>query len=347
MLKCNEMKKVCLLVFLMVVISHSLLAQDNRSHNPVTIFEELWSQFDQQYAGFELRNVDWNQLHEKYSAKISEQTTKEALFETCCEMLRELNDAHVSLIDESGPVKKRCNANNFPDSTTIFKRFTEKKFYQMVDRTLMSKGFSPLLKSQVISYANSGNIGYIRIAGMSKNSKGLNSALDALKHTNGLIIDIRLNPGGTDQYLYQIAGRFADQRRVGHYLKTRIKGLDRFTEVEAMYLKPSGKYQYKQPIIILTSDFTASAAEVFTLAMKQLPNVTIMGDRTNGAMSHMLPIRLSNGWRVSLSNQITYSADMRNYEGVGIPPDIKIKDDPKGFEDRVLLSAIEELTSRR
>jgi C-terminal processing protease CtpA/Prc len=213
----------------------------------------------------------------------------------------------------------------------------------MVDSTLIRKGFSPLKTSQVIGFSKSDSLGYIRISRMAKNSKGLSLALEKLADTKAIILDIRLNPGGTDEYLYQIAGRFADKKRVGHYKRDRIKGTNKMSRAKVQYLKPYGKYQYKKPILILTSDFTASAAEIFVLAMKELPYVRTIGEFTNGAMSHMKPIKLSNGWEVTISNQIAYSADMANFEGTGIRPDIFIENDFEGNTDTVLDRAIEEL----
>ncbi len=314
--------------------------------NPIAVFEELWLTFEQQYAGFELRKVDWDQLFDKYRPQIDKQTDQKQLFKVCCELLQELNDAHVNLIDKSGKQVNRCNSNNFPNATNILSEFSEQAFYAIVDSNLKREGFNSLKTSQVIGYAQSDSLGYIRISKMAENSKGLSQALDRLKDTKGIIIDIRLNSGGTDHYLYQIAGRFADEKRVGHYKTERVKGTNTMTKAKAWYLKPYGKYQYKKPIIILTSDFTASAAEIFVLAMKELPYVRTIGGFTNGATSHMKSIKLSNGWKVTLSNQIAYSAGMVNYEGVGIKPDILLSNHIEDDTDKVLLRAIEELKKK-
>ncbi|MCV9387315.1 S41 family peptidase [Reichenbachiella ulvae] len=315
----------------------------NGQASSIDVFEELWSEFEQQYAGFEIRGIDWDKLYDTYRLQINEHSDPENLFEVCCELLQELQDSHVNLIDKTGSQVNRCNSNDFPNSTSILREYSEYDFYNIVDGTLYSNGFAPLKKRQVIEYSKSDSIGYIRISKMSENSKGLNQALDELRDTKGIILDIRLNPGGNDQYLYQIAGRFADKKRIGHYKKDRIKGTNNFSKAKAWHLKPNGKYQYNKPILILTSDFTASAAEIFVLAMKELPYVRTIGGVTNGATSHMKPIKLSNGWVVTLSNQIAYSAKMKNYEGKGIEPDIVLKNNVEGDTDVVLVRAINEL----
>ncbi|MEL7221232.1 MAG: S41 family peptidase, partial [Bacteroidota bacterium] len=107
--------------------------------------------------------------------------------------------------------------------------------------------------------------------------------------------------------------------------------------------------QYTGPIVILTSDFTASAAEVFLLLVKDLPNVTIIGDNTEGIFSDMYEFKLPNKWQVSLSHQQYLSKDKMNYEGIGIAPDILIvnrREDLEGRYDPVLKEAINYLRNK-
>ena len=64
--------------------------------NSIDVFEELWSEFEQRYAGFELRNIDWEKHYSTYRLKINEHTEPIKLFEVCCELLQELQDYLVS-----------------------------------------------------------------------------------------------------------------------------------------------------------------------------------------------------------------------------------------------------------
>jgi len=173
--------------------------------------------------------------------------------------------------------------------------------------------------------------------------------LEKFKKKSGLIIDLRFNGGGSDRSAYQIAGRLTTKKRIGHFKKTRIKGKSTFTKLKTTYLKPTGKYQFENSIVILTSDFTASAAEVFLLAIKDLPNVTIIGDTTEGIFSERLEFKLPNKWDVSLSHQQFFSPDMINYEGKGITPKYKIvnsKEDINNKLDPVLAKSIEILSEK-
>ncbi len=141
------------------------------------------------------------------------------------------------------------------------------------------------------------------------------------------------------------------EETIGHHKKTRIKGTDEFTELKTWSLKPKGKIQFTKPIVILTSDFTASVAEVFILAMKQFPRVTIVGQTSEGIFSDMMEFKLPNGWQCSLSNMKFYDVKMNDFEGIGfVPePENQVSNTNKDLEtgiDPMITRAIEVLKER-
>jgi carboxyl-terminal processing protease len=75
----------------------------------------------------------------------------------------------------------------------------------------------------------------------------------------------------------------------------------------------------------MTSNVTVSAAEIFTMAMRALPNVTHVGQTTRGSLSDVLTKRLPNGWTVTLSNEVYLDAAGKAWEGLGIPPQTLIQ----------------------
>jgi len=211
----------------------------------------------------------------------------------------------------------------------------------------------PYLNNNIIAYTENNKYGYIRInlmIGISEKEleKNLDMIVDSFINLEGLIIDVRFNSGGYDKYSYQIANRFVDKKRVGHYKSTKKK--NGFSKLETWYLEPADSNQIKKPIILLTSDLSRSATDVFVLAMNELPYVTIIGDNTYGIFSDIKELKLPNGWHYTFSSQKYLSADLKNYEGVGISPDIKIvntKDDIRNGFDPLLHEAIRVLNQER
>lgn len=341
------MKLILTSIFLFFSLS---VSAQNSKDNPINNFEKLWTEFNNRYANFELKNVDWQDTYDKYRPQITENTTSDELFEVCCEMLRELNDGHINLFGKTNVKKRYCNTTN--NKFHLLEEFGDLgNLMALVTKTLQRENFStirPKIGNGKIRYAASNEYGYLFIGQFTgfttqKVNRILKKALNQFENKKGLIIDVRINGGGEDRFAYEIAGRFADKKRLGHLKKERIKGTQNFTELESHYLNPKGGKQFTKPIIILASNLSASATEIFLMAMKELPYVTIIGDRTEGILSDMYPFKLPNGWQVTLSHQQYFSADRINYEGKGIEPDFKILNYKKDEYDNALLKAIELL----
>ena len=65
--------------------------------NPVSNFDALWDTFDENYASFNLREIDWEKMKEKYRPKLNAQSTDGELHAVLKEMISELKDGHVSI----------------------------------------------------------------------------------------------------------------------------------------------------------------------------------------------------------------------------------------------------------
>ena len=111
-------------------------------------------------------------------------------------------------------------------------------------------------------------------------------------------------------------------------------------------LRPEGARQFTRPVVLLTSEITASAAEVFVLMMRALPHVTHAGERTRGILSGLLPKPLPGGYMVTLSHQTVRDAEGRLFEATGVPPGVEIVLFPEGREATGLADAIRDLAGR-
>lgn len=302
---------------------------------PEFLFKELWRTFHHRYPFFELRGVDWARQYEKFRPAVTKSTSEDELFGILCQMLDPLNDGHVELMIPATKNRKKRRFNPEP-KPRFWKEFSSpgeiKKLFKTTEKSLAENGFGPLGNTEawMLKYARSQRFGYIRILefeGVKK--KKLVAALDRIagdfSDLSGLIIDIRDNPGGDDDVVLAIANRLCDHKRVAFHRKTKIgPGANDYKPLRTWHIKPEGKAQFTGPVALLTCDSVCSGAEVFALAMRQLPNVTIIGDFTNGIFSYQLEKKLPNGWRYCLSYQEYYSADMVCYEAKGVPADIQL-----------------------
>ena len=324
--------------------------------DPEANFEELWQTFHKRYAFFELRGVDWKKQYETFRPKVTKTTTDKELFAIICEMLAPLKDGHVNLKARGGH-KGKYNPEEEPQ---FYREFSSEQLvqelFQLTNKNLRGNGFDKVEDdTKLFRHAKSDKLGYLRILefeGLSKQKA--NDALDRIfagfAGRDGLIIDIRDNPGGTDAMVYLIAGRFADKTRIGHHRRTKKgPGSDDFSPVKTKNLEPLGKTQFTKPVVLLTNDASFSAADVFAMVMKELPHVRIIGDHTNGIFSNMFEAKLPNGWRYTFSYQRYYSPKMVCFEAKGIPAHEEVLNTKADFRkgiDPVLQAALADLTRR-
>ena len=342
-----------------------------QSEDPELNFEVLWHTFAQHYAFFSKRNVDWNGVYAAFRPRVDKETTARELGKVFKEMLDRLGDAHVSLnIDGENVVsvefrlskRLRAECRERQGADCDFNDYVDegyRSFERILRNTYVKTRFRTALKKSVIWGQINETTGYLRVDSMAGLVRGRDSAkadLAALKpvlddivedlgHLPGIIVDVRLNGGGADTVALAIAGRFTDTRRVFGSKRTLEGG--QWKTRQDLVLKPADGPRYHGHVAVLISSETASAAEVFTLAMRSLPRVTLVGQATMGIFSDELYRRLPNGWRFSLSNEAYLTPDGTSFEATGIQPDVfspvLSQEDSQNGVDSVIEAAIAAL----
>ena len=302
--------------------------------DPERNFKVLWRTFSRRYPFFQLRNVNWKKQRDTYRSRVTSKTNDDELFEILCQTLSPLNDGHVELKARATAHRKKryFNPEQQPRFRQEFTPIEIKKLYKTTEKTLVENCFGrpAATEAWMLRYCRSRKFGYIKILELEGvRKRKLTTALDTIsrdfRDLKGIILDIRDNPGGDDGIAIAIINRFCDRKRVAFHRKTKIgAGEDDFTPLKTWYLEPQGEVQFTGPIVLLTCDSVFSGGEVFALAIKELPHVTIIGDHTNGIFSYQLHKKLPNGWKYRLPYQVYLSADMVCYEGKGVPVDIEL-----------------------
>lgn len=303
------------------------------------VFDNLWNTFNEEYAPFEERNVDWDAAYELYRPLINPNTKNDELFEVLSQMLALLDDGHVNL---TAPDKEIFFANKIRREL-----IDDALFNKEVIKSYLEPDFKVGMdESYIYGKVKNENVAYIFFDHVGENFFSLNDFLDSYQHLNGFIIDLRHNEGGDFTYCFSEIGRLTNQSRFVFKSKTKNgKGKNDFTNWKEWYIHSKGDYIDK-PIVVLTDRYTISAGERAVMAFKTLPNVTIVGDTTNGAHGTMIGRELANGWFYSLVPQKVELFDGHSYEGIGLAPDVYMKnlasEMDQGF-DRTLQFAIDEL----
>jgi len=324
-----------LIISLLIASCDNTLYQPEPENNPEALFENLWTTFETDYAPFEQRNVDWNEQYQIYRPQVNANTTDEELYTIFTHMLRSLNDGHVSLVT---PNRKVFNSNIYYDQEKPDSLFN----LDLIESKYLQDDFTESGNGGNI-YGKIGNTGYWHLKWIGDNLYSIDDILNEFSDTDGLIIDLRNNAGGDMTYSFSELGRLTDEVRFTHRSKTKNgTGPDDYTEWYNWELTPRSPY-FDKPIVLITDRYTISAGERTTMALKTLPNLIHLGDTTNGAHSTKIGKELVNGWYYSVSPQIIEVSEGVSFEGIGLIPDILVKNTIEELEagqDKTLEAAL-------
>lgn len=195
-------------------------------------------------------------------------------------------------------------------------------------------------------------LGYIKIesfSGREEIADEFDWALEQLRTSPGLILDIRNNPGGFGTAHPRIVGRFLTGRTLVavNYIKNGPAHNDlRRSET---YFEPSGNWQYTRPVALLVNDVTGSASDLFACYLRSTGRVVTVGSTTHGNLSGVAAFAvLPCGLIVRISNGYVCDADERPIESNGNEPGVIVRPLITDFlsgKDPVLARAVEVLTS--
>lgn len=301
---------ILILSFLAVILSscHEIEEYDNDASGN---FEQLWKLFDEHYCFFKEKDVDWDEVHDRYAPRAARCESSVQLFEVCSEMINELRDGHVNLSSSFNTSYYREWWSGYPENFDL--RVIQEKYLFFNYRSLGGVIYAILPE----------NIGYIRISSFESGlgDGNIDNILAYLILCDGIIIDVRNNGGGSMSYVEDIACRFVSERTLAGYLCHKDgPGHDDFSEPFAYYFTPpAGHLVWQKPVAVLCNRSTFSAANNFVSVMKYFPNVTVIGATTGGGSGMPLSYTLPNGWGVRMSASPVYDCRMQLSEH-GVDP---------------------------
>ncbi|NKF52644.1 S41 family peptidase [Shewanella sp. WXL01] len=176
-----------------------------------------------------------------------------------------------------------------------------------------------------------GNIGYLDIRVFSDSHLGgeiLENSMKFLQHADGIIIDLRNNFGGSPFMVTSLASYFFDLDTV-HLLtfESRTNGVLTRTQDWTSPYVPGPRFK-DTPLYILTSSNSASAAESFSYAMKNLARATIVGEVTAGAAHARSAEIVNENYILTLpSSRPVDPRTNDNWERKGVKPNIETSSD--------------------
>ncbi|WP_339924991.1 S41 family peptidase [uncultured Cyclobacterium sp.] len=321
----------CLIIVLLFSSCDAWVIPEDPKTEPLDIFDSLWKDVKERYSFFEHKDIDWENIRTTYRAKITSDMGSVNLFDVLASMLFELRDGHVNLSAGFDNSRNWEWYQDYPDNYD----------QNIIDKNYLRRDFwiSGPLKHQFIN-----DVLYVNYRSFSQKiaESNLQVVLERAKLGRGIIIDVRNNGGGSLGNAYTLASAFTDSEVP--VARKRIKngiGMDDFSTWEEITV-PAGDNVYSGPVIVLTNRRSYSATTFFAQMMKELPQVTIVGDQTGGGGGIPVYGELINGWTYRFSGTQTIDMEGRQIED-GVLADVRVDLNPistaKG-EDNIITTAL-------
>jgi len=132
----------------------------------------------------------------------------------------------------------------------------------------------------------------------------------------GMILDLRNNPGGLLNSVFQVADAFIDSKLIVYEVDSKGNRKN--------WNASRGGFALDVPLIVLTNRYSASASEVLAGALMDHNRAIIVGDKTFGKGSVNTLEKISDGSGIYFTIAKWYTPDGKLIEGEGLVPDVDL-----------------------
>ena len=180
------------------------------------------------------------------------------------------------------------------------------------------------IKVGSVRHRTEGKAAYIRITAFSEQTEGgVKAAMKALKkelgdELQGVILDLRGNPGGLLDQAVAVADAFLDQ---GEIVSTR----GRREQDSKRYNANKGDISNGKPVVVLINGGSASASEIVAGAMQDHNRAIVMGTKSFGKGSVQTIMPLAGRGAIRLTTSLYYTPSGVSIQAKGIEPDIIVE----------------------
>jgi len=169
--------------------------------------------------------------------------------------------------------------------------------------------------------------GYVRLSQFSETTaRELSRAIDTMQDENrgmleGLILDLRNNPGGVLDSAVDVSDLFLDSGVI-------VSADGRTADARFSRSAHRGDILDGAPIIVLVNNGSASASEIVAGALQDHSRATVVGTSTFGKGLVQTVMPLSRGRAIKLTTSRYYTPSGDSIHETGITPDVYVEDTP-------------------
>lgn len=162
------------------------------------------------------------------------------------------------------------------------------------------------------------NYAYIRVTSFDKKvAERVNSELKKYKKLEGVVLDLRNNPGGLLNQAVELSDLFIENGII-------VSQKGRAEEENVIYKANKGAAFEKTPIVVLVNNGSASASEIVAGAIQDNRRGVVVGESTfgKGSVQVILPTEKNEAIRLTIARY--YLPSGRTIQAVGVQPDIEV-----------------------
>lgn len=335
------------------------------------VFESYWNGMNYSYAFWDIDPVDWDEVYREYKPRFEglefgnaeDSLTVKGLFE---EIAGNLIDHHYALIlyDANGnnwfavsPGKLEIQKRDYYHNSftladykamlmynTEMGRFTRGQLYEAGEKLLVCS----CCIDNSIAYLHLSSFGlsdHLDEESLQVTLENFYDLVDDLEGLKGIIIDTRCNGGGYLSDIFYILNPLIKKEFTFGYSRSK-NGMGRldYTPWSPMTLYPYSSASDDEdqesfatrdleniPIVGLVDLYSISMGEITAMAISEMPNGYVVGERTYGAHGP-LDGNFNNSYAGTFKNQafevytstsMTKRLDGKSYEGIGVIPDVE------------------------
>lgn len=184
----------------------------------------------------------------------------------------------------------------------------------------------------------SSQVAYLEIASFAAGTaQDVKNSLAKLKYGDGVILDLRNNPGGVIEEAVGVAELFIGSGVIVSY---QVNGFERL-------FKANNPSPIKVPVILMINRNTASSAEILAGAFQDRNRGVVVGERSYGKGSVQEFVTLEDGSRIELTVALYVTPSGRVVEEVGITPDLSVSPNEISIKALQVLGGLASLSTTK
>ncbi|MEP7157236.1 MAG: S41 family peptidase [Betaproteobacteria bacterium] len=244
-------------------------------------------------------------------------------------LMTEVRDTSTPWARTRGALRKITAGDIDTSVTMTFARAAAVGDTNEITATMKRRKFR--MPSEMSSRVLPSGFAYVRFSNfVGSMEDNLLAAIDRMKDTPGMIVDLRNNGGGSLSMANTLITKFLSEKTKGARVLTRNNEpiTVAFIPVIRLETELDGDKEsaYRHPLVILINENSASASEVFTSTLHDLGRATVIGQRSCGCLLGYLGYAdLPGGGQLAYSEIGFVSPKGKRIEGEGVKPDREIK----------------------